>query len=107
MPRYNRKRATNDSELYRNMFKDRGITEGITQYRLKVFGNSAKSMQIRTTKHTWSMGDRLFKLSYEYYNTYEWWWVIALWNGKPTDAHYSYGDIVEIPDNPSLIIKEV
>ena len=107
MPRYNRTRATNDSELYRNMRKDRGINEGITQYRLKVFGSSAKSLRIRTTKHTWSMGDRLFKLSYTYYGTYDLWWVIALWNGKPTDAHYSYGDVVEIPVDPSLIIKEV
>ena len=107
MPDYIRTIATNASELYQKLFEDRGIRSGeITQYKTRIFGSRIKSLNIATTKHTWSMGDKLFKLSYQYYNTYELWWVIALWNGKPTDAHYDYGDVIEIPTNPQTIVTE-
>ena len=32
-----------------------------------------------------------------YYDVAELWWVIAQFNQKPTDSHYSLGDVVYIP----------
>lgn len=47
--------------------------------------------------HVWSMGDRYYKLAAKYYNNPELWWVIAWYNGKPTEAHLKIGDVVSIP----------
>ena len=43
--------------------------------------------------------------SYLYYNDSKYWWTIALTNSKPTDAHFSIGDIVYIPENPYYIAE--
>ena len=40
---------------------------------------------------------RMDKLSQQYYGNSEYWWVIGLFNGKPTDAHMEMGDIIKIP----------
>ena len=53
--------------------------------------------------HVWSTGDSLHKLSQKYYGVYDYWWAIAIVNNKPTDAHYTYGDEVVIPGNPSIL----
>ena len=46
---------------------------------------------------TWKTGDKLYKLAERYYNDPKLWWVIAQFNQKPTDSHYSLGDVVYIP----------
>ena len=107
MPQYPRQVAINDDEMYRQMFEDRGITDGITQYRMKTFFTNINKRRIVTESHTWSMGDRFYKLSYKYYNTYEYWWVIALYNNKPTEASCEYGDVLQIPLNISEVIGAV
>lgn len=48
-------------------------------------------------EHVWSHGDRLFKLSRRYLGGFKSFWLIGLFNKKPTDASYRYGDIVYIP----------
>jgi hypothetical protein len=58
-------------------------------------------------KHVWSKGDNLFRLSNRFYNTKDQWWVIALYNQKPTDHHFTYGEEMFIPVNPDDFINEV
>ena len=45
----------------------------------------------------WSVGTKLYKLAHQYYNDSKLWWVIAAFNQKPTDSHFSVGDVVYIP----------
>ena len=104
MPRYTRQKAINDDEMYQQMFEDRGIKNGITQYRLRTFSTNINRVRITTEPHTWSMGDRFYKLSYKYYNTYEYWWVIALYNNKPSEASCEYGDVLGSPFNVNEVI---
>jgi len=47
--------------------------------------------------HTWTQGDKLYKLANTYYGDSSLWWLIAWFNKKPIDASYSLGDTVEIP----------
>ena len=108
MPKYiSSKTAVNDNELYDEMFEERGIKNGIVQQRTVVIGNKFKNVSTPTRKHVWSMGDRFFKLSYQYYDTYNLWWVIALFNGVPTEAHLNYGDVIYIPLKPNALISEI
>jgi hypothetical protein len=47
----------------------------------------------------------LDKLASKYYKRPEYWWIIARYNSKPTDAHYRPGDLVFIPRPLPLILK--
>ena len=58
-----------------------------------------------SAEHIWSQGDSLYKLSNRYYGEYQYWWTIGLTNSKPTDVHYSIGDVVYIPSNPYHIAE--
>lgn len=58
-------------------------------------------------EHIWSRGDRLYKLGNRYYGDSNSFWLIALFNNKPTDADYKYGDIVQIPVNARNLYTEV
>ncbi len=52
---------------------------------------------IEELAHTWGLGDRYYKLAHKYYGDPELWWIIARYNGKPTEAHVKIGDVVTIP----------
>ena len=55
--------------------------------------------------HVWKTGDRFYKLAHQYYNYSEYWWVIAWYNKRPTDAHYNLGDKVFIPKPLEKILR--
>ena len=56
-------------------------------------------------KQIFKMGDRMYKYASQYYGSTSYWWVIAWYNNKPTDAHYKIGDPIYIPKNLSLAIS--
>lgn len=53
--------------------------------------------------HVWSSGDRYYKLAHTHYGDPGLWWVIALYNNKPTEHHLQLGDVIYIP----LPVEEV
>jgi hypothetical protein len=107
MPKYTkRKIVINNADEYSHLLERRGI-DAIEQYGSFFFANDILEKEYTVVAHTWKKGDRLFKLSYLYYDTIKYWWIIALWNSKPTDAHYEYGDEVLIPFPPEDIFREI
>ena len=52
---------------------------------------------IEDVGHSWGLGDRYYKLAHKYYGDPEMWWIIAWYNGKPTEAHLKIGDVVKVP----------
>jgi hypothetical protein len=57
-----------------------------------------------TTGHLWTVGDRFYKLAHQYYGDVNFWWVIAWWNGYPTEGHIKTGDYLDIPlDLPAAL----
>ena len=91
-----------NSDLYFEMFERRG-RKFLKITRTKTF-KELQGMEIDLRDgHLWTKEDKLHKLSMQYYGTTEFWWVIGLVNKKPTDAHYSIGDVVNIPLNPRKI----
>ena len=102
------KRGTfnNDSELYDELFQKREVSS-ISHYHAFVFDKKIIKKSYVVQDHTWKAGDRLFKIAGTYYGSKEFWWIIALWNGKPTDAHFRYGDVIQIPFPPMSIYREL
>lgn len=99
--------ATNRNPLYKKYLKDsRGLAR-IRQYGTPEFSYPSLDNldHLQITKHTWVLGDRYYKLAYEHYGSSEMWWVIALYNMKPTEAHVKAGDVVYIPKPLEIILQ--
>tara|TARA_Y100000114_G_C11711978_1_gene303957 strand:- start:515 stop:844 length:330 start_codon:yes stop_codon:yes gene_type:complete len=86
----------NDDKMYEDHFERRGV-EDIEQNNTPVFNKEILNTELQVVDHVWSRGDKFYKLAHDYYGDTKYWWVIATWNGTPTEAHCFYGKIIEIP----------
>ena len=95
----------NNLELYTSVFEDRGVPF-INQYRCAMFTqpSAAQLRRLNNTTVIWQVGDRLEKLAAKYYGNSTFWWVIARYNQKPTDAHFALGDTVFVPQPLALVL---
>jgi hypothetical protein len=101
VPRYkSSKILNNDSEFYKFLRVKRGI-KNIRHYSTPILYNptAADRVSTPTVSHVWKYGDRYYKLSSQYYGTPKYWWVIAWWNGRPTEATVQNGAVLQIPTN--------
>tara|TARA_R100001509_G_scaffold154619_1_gene116378 strand:+ start:3089 stop:3433 length:345 start_codon:yes stop_codon:yes gene_type:complete len=89
----------NATEGYRKAFRDRFGEIGIRQLPVDLlnYPNQTEYNDIETASVVWKRGSRFYKLSTEYYGTPELWWVIAWFNGTPTEQHVKLGDVVLVP----------
>jgi len=94
----NRTIFNNSQDMYKNLLNNRNL-KNIKQYETVNytidFSSIAQNMQI--INHVWSLGDRYYKISNKYYGDPKDWWVIALYNTKPTESNILVGDIIYVP----------
>tara|TARA_R100001082_G_C4248280_1_gene110324 strand:- start:2 stop:346 length:345 start_codon:yes stop_codon:yes gene_type:complete len=88
----------NRSETYRKQLSDRNVPF-IRQYGTPSFNEVSDNEMDNLTivSHVWSLGDRFFKLAHTYYQDPSMWWVLAWFNGTPTESQLEIGDVVDIP----------
>lgn len=88
----------NTNILYDEKFKQKDLKK-INQYvTADIFFPTVEEIKsLSYDTRTWKVGDRLYKLAFEYYGDSRYWWVIAQYNNKPTDHHFKLGDIYYIP----------
>jgi hypothetical protein len=93
-----RETFVNQTEEYKELIKKRG-RKLINQYETPKLVNFKPEdyVDLEVVRKVWKTGDRLYKLADLYYNDATMWWVIALFNNKPTESHFKVGDIVYIP----------
>jgi nucleoid-associated protein YgaU len=99
--RYNPKTPfLNKSEYYKFLLEKRGI-KAVQQYGTPRIYNPTPSERasIPTTQHIWRYGDRYYTLAHTFYGDVRFWWVIAWYNGYPTEAQVATGDVLTIPLN--------
>lgn len=97
--RYDRRKIfTNTNELYENVLENRDINS-VRHYATPQidYPSVDEVRDLTRARHIWKTGDRYYKLAIEYYNSAQYWWVIALFNKKPTEADLSVGDLIYIP----------
>ncbi len=100
MPRYNfTKILDNDIEFYEFLRRKRGNIKNLVQYGTTRMHNPSVGQRIAlsTDTHVWKYGDRYYNLSYTYYGSVDYWWVIAWYNGYCTEADIYPGDVIQIP----------
>ena len=93
----------NSDELYEDMLRRKRITS-LKQYQTRLFTNLRSKPGIETSTHIWKTGDRYYKLANTYYGNPQLWWIIALYNQKPTEGHLRIGDVIEIPSPINLLL---
>jgi nucleoid-associated protein YgaU len=103
----NRTILENGNEAYRELLFERRGEVSITHYGTPnpmrdPTVREMSSMEVHT--HTWRSNDRLWKLADEAYGDPTYWWVIARYNKKPTEAHFKLGEVIEIPQPLSSIL---
>ena len=99
MSRYlGRKTFFNNEDMYESTFREREVN-GVRQYATPVLEHPTNQQikSLNTIPHVWKTGDKLFKLAHDHYGDSTKWWVIAWFNQKPTESHFSLGDVVHIP----------
>ena len=95
----NRNIFTNDHEGYKKeFFEDRDVKQ-INQYDTAIIHYPAldRFQELDSVRLSWGSTDKLYNIAYEYYRDPTYWWVIAWYNRKPTEAHFSPGDIYYVP----------
>ena len=98
--------ANNDSDFYSPLAQKRGL-KSIQHMQTVVLKNPEifERINLATDTHVWKYGDRFYKLAHTYYNDSQLWWIIAWYNGYPTEANVKVGDVLDIPLNLEEIIK--
>ena len=102
------KRLINTDERYRSFMRKRSdfqALEGgrqlkkITHYgtNLLFYPSEQQMASLDLNPHIWSVTDRLTLLSNQHYGTPDLWWVIAFLNKKPTEFHFTPGEVIMIP----------
>jgi nucleoid-associated protein YgaU len=89
----------NKAGIYKKYLSETRGLKHINQYRTQTLRYPSPS-EVRTLdfeKHIWKVGDRFSKLAYKYYGDVEMWWVIAMFNKSPTEAHVKTGNLIYIP----------
>ena len=100
MPRYKYNRIIdNTSEFYRFLREHREVNKNIIHYATPILHRPTlrERMNVKTNTHVWSYGDRFYKLADQYYGDATYWWVIALFNGYPTEVTIKMGNVIYIP----------
>ena len=90
----------NDKEYYRFLREKRGVKR-IIQYATPKLYNPGVGvrMGLKVDTHIWRYGDRFYNLASQYYADVRYWWIIAWYNGYPTEAHLKPGMVIRIPLN--------
>lgn len=97
MSRYTRTETEiDDSEYYKPIRRGKKILSFHETPKMKNPSASQRATT-KTSMHIWKYGDRFYKLANDYYGDVRFWWVIAWWNGIPTEAHLLGGELIRIP----------
>ena len=99
MPNYaNSKTFINRWGFYRFLMEKRGVGQLPQQEIPRIHNPTVRERRaLQTTNHIWKYGDRYYKLAHKYYGQPSYWWVIAWYNGRPTEADVRPGDVIAIP----------
>jgi len=102
----NRQVVRNTNELYESFIEERDL-KVIRHYRTPIISNptTKQRRQLRNTRVVWKQGDRFWKLSSQFYGSPDYWWVIAWYNQKPTEAHVRIGTTLVIPQPLDKVLE--
>lgn len=90
----------NDSEYYSFLREKRGV-KIIEQFPTPSLSHPGARLRaaISVDPFIWQYGDHFYKIAHQYYGNSNFWWVIAWYNGYPTESDIKIGALIDIPIN--------
>lgn len=97
----------NDDQGYQKEILDEKGIKRLYQFETPTlrYPTSEEIQTLSIETETWKRGSKLFKLAHKHYSDSRLWWVIAWFNQKPTDSHYSFGDKVLVPKPLEVVLS--
>lgn len=98
--RYKKENIIKNNDVdYKKVFKTRFGTLGLVQTGTTTFRQITETEMnsVQYYNETWGLGQRLYKLSYKYYGSSQYWWIIALFNNIATEADLEFGQVIKVP----------
>jgi hypothetical protein len=108
MARNNKHKIVNNSNKFYKYLRDRrNNIPVIRHYPTQKLRHPtvAQRASIPSSPHLWRYGDRYYNLANIYYGDPRLWWVIAWYNGKPTEADVNFGDVLYIPTSAENALR--
>jgi len=99
MPKIKNLTRTNNSELYDDLFDQRGV-RSISYDSLQAFYIDFDPDDHASKDYVWRRNDTMIRLAASHYKNYSLWHIIGFFNKKPTDHHFKVGETIKIPLNP-------
>ncbi len=95
----NRRIFLNNDQGYKNTFFDKRDIQETFQYDSPriVYPTPSEIRSFNNITRLWNATDTLYNLSSEFYGAPNYWWVIAWYNKKASEAEFKVGDIYLIP----------
>jgi len=96
----------NNDKNYKNVFfRRRGIEETYQYEFPRLSYPSNEFMEgLTNTPRVWKATDKLYNVANEIYGSPEYWWVIAWYIKKASEAEFKVGDIYYIPQPLSDVL---
>lgn len=98
--RYQKRRVfLNKDRNYKNVFFRRRGIEETYQYDSPIFSYPSNEFMsnLNNVPLIWKATDKLYNVANEYYGSPEYWWVIAWYNKKASEAEFKTGDLFYVP----------
>lgn len=89
----------NNNRMYKNVFfKNRDVQE-LYQYDMPriSYPTPEERASLDNRLGVWHATDTLYNLANDYYGSPEYWWVIAWYNKKASEAEFKVGDQFYVP----------
>ena len=96
----------NTDSDYRDVFFDpRGITE-TEQYTTMplIYPPALGASALAGDPQVWTATDKLYNISQQQYGSPQYWWVVAWFNQKSSEAEFKIGDIYYIPRPLEMVL---
>jgi len=89
----------NKDRNYKKVFFENRDIEQTYQYTSPRFSfpDAAVIQGLNNTLRVWGATDKLYNVSAEFYGSPEYWWVIAWYNHKASEAEFKVGELYYIP----------
>ena len=103
----NKKKFINSTEHYVELFKERVNNKNLEQYETNISAPlpAALKKSLFEVQHLWQTGDKYWKLAAKHYGNGRYWWIIARYNNRPTEAHVRPGAVLNIPKPLDKILR--
>ena len=92
------------SDMFKQL-KTRRNLDSVSLIATVNYGNISDTdlEDIEYESYIWTRGDRFYKLAGDFYDSHDYWWVIAIFNNAPTEHHIQIGEEIFIPRSPETV----